>query len=179
MEDKKEKQHNIFHSYCIKPNIRFESQQEDEEVLLVIRSHPISQLPWILNGFILIVILIIVDIIFYNSLSFLQFSVVNLLSLTLIASFFWLNFLGYFFNVGILTNLRLIDVDYHTVFYKDVSEAIYIKIEDVSAKSSGMFESFFDFGDVIIQTAGKNSNVQFESVPKPSQVANVISDLID
>jgi hypothetical protein len=179
MEEKKEKQHNIFHAYCIKPNVRFESQQEDEEVLLVLRPHPISQLSWILNGLILIIILITIDVIFFNSLTFFQFVVVNLLALSLIAGFFWYNFLSYFFNVGIITNHRLVDVDYHTVFYKDVSETIYPKIEDVSAKSSGIFASFFDFGDVLVQTAGTNANVQFESVPKPSQVASTITNLTE
>ncbi|MEX1052528.1 MAG: hypothetical protein WEC80_01615 [Patescibacteria group bacterium] len=179
MTEQENKLHYAFHSYCLKPNIRFEGQQEDEKVLLVLRPHPISQLSWLVNGLILLILLLLVDIVFYNALTFQQFLVVNLLSLAFIAAFFWFNFLGYFFNVGIITDKRLIDVDYHTVFYKDVSEAIYAKIEDVSAKSPGIFASFFDYGHVAIQTAGSNNNVQFESVPKPAQVASTISNLTE
>src|SRR3989344_2221886 len=177
MEDSKQKQHNIFHSYCIKPNIRFESQQDDEEVLLVLRPHPISQIPWIINGLILFVLLILVDIIFFNSLTLSQFIVINALSISFIGAFFWFNFLAYFFNVGIVTTHRIVDGDYNTVFYKDVAETIYSKIEDISTKSPGILASFFDYGDIYIQTAGSNMNVQFESVPKPAEVTKTITNL--
>jgi len=179
MADQKEKLHYAFHSYCIKPNTRFESQQDDEEVLLVLRPHPISQLPWIVNGVILLILLILVDIVFFKSLTIQQFFMINTLSLVFIAAFYWFNFLAYFFNVGIVTNQRLVDVDYHTVFYKDVSETIYSKVEDVSTRSPGIFASFFDYGDVFIQTAGTNTNVQFKSVPKPAQVASTITNFTE
>lgn len=179
MEGREEARHFAFHSYCVRPNIHFEGQFDDEEVLLVVRSHPISQLSWIINGFILIFILILIDITLFNSLTFIHFIVVNLICSFLVVSFLWFNFLAYFFNIGIITNQRIIDVDYRTVFYKDVSETIYSKIEDVSAKSTGMFQSFFDYGDVYIQTAGSNNNLQFESVSKPSQVVKKIISLIE
>ncbi|MFH1827117.1 MAG: PH domain-containing protein [bacterium] len=179
MVGEEERRHFAFHSYCIRPNIHFEGQFDDEEVLLVVRPHPISQLSWIINGFILILILILVDITLLNSLTFMHFIVINTISFVLVLSFLWFNFLAYFFNIGIITNQRLIDVDYSTVFYKDISETIYSKIEDVSAKSTGVFQSFFDYGDVYIQTAGSDNNVQFKSIHKPSQVVKTIISLIE
>jgi methyl-accepting chemotaxis protein len=47
-------------------------------------------------------------------------------------------------------------------------------VQDVSADKSGFLRTVFDFGDVIIQTAGENPNFTFEGVPHPEQVVDQI-----
>jgi len=47
--------HQILHAFNIRPNIRFEAQGDNEQVILVVRAHPITQIPWLLNSIIFIV----------------------------------------------------------------------------------------------------------------------------
>lgn len=178
MDQEDQSSHKILHSFCVRPNIRFENQEDDEEVLLVLRAHPITLIPWILNGLVLLAILIFLDFALGSFLNAAQFFFINFLAITFILSYFWFNFLGYFFNVGIITNKRIIDLDFHAVIYKEVTETIFSKIEDITAKSGGYFASLFNFGDVFIQTAGTEVNIEFLKVPMPNEVVRIISELV-
>ena len=53
-----------------------------------------------------------------------------------------------------------------------------VVIEDVTSRSSGYFASLFDFGDIYIQTAGTNANIELLKTPKSVEVENIINDLI-
>lgn len=178
MENNREQAHHLWHSYCINPDIRFESQESGEIPLLVLRAHPFTQLPWILNTIFIFIILflIIVFLVPYLSPSQLFFILVSGLMFGI--SYVWFNFLNWFFNVGIISSKRIIDVDYYSVIYKEVSETHLHRVEDITSKTGGYFESFFDYGDVFIQTAGKEAHIEFLNVPKPTEVVRAINNLI-
>ena len=57
--------------------------------------------------------------------------------------------------------------------------AIAGKIEDVTSKTGGFLSSIFDYGNVFVQTAGTEANIEFVNIPKPSQVAQIINSLIN
>lgn len=96
----------------------------------------------------------------------------------MILSYIWFNFISWYFNVGIITNERIIDVDFHAVIYKEVTETILPKVEDVTAKSGGFFSAIFNYGNVFVQTAGTEANIEFHNVPKPAEVTKIINDLV-
>lgn len=169
--------HAILHSFCVKPKVKFETQLPNEEVILVLRAHPITQLPWILNGLLLFFLLFFLSFFFSSALSTTQSIFLNFLILVFILSYFWFNFLAYFFNVGIITNMRIIDMDYHAIIYKEFSEAKLNRVEDITAKSSGYFASLFNFGDVFVQTAGAAENLEFLKVSKPTDAVSIINSL--
>ena len=175
MDDHNVPQHLYLHSYCYKPDVRFDQQDEDEEVILKIRAHPITQVPWIINGLILFLVLFFVDWAFSKSLSSEQFLIINLLSGAMVLSYLWFNFLSYYFNVGIVTNKRIIDMDYQSVMFREISETNFDKIEDVTSISGGYIASLFNFGDVVVQTAGTSANIQFLKVPKSQDVVTIIN----
>ncbi len=170
--------HNLLHAFCIKPNDRFETQHSDEQVLLVLRAHPITQIPWIINSLILLIVLIILNFFFINFLAPAQIFFANFFVLAFIFAYIWFNFLSWYFNVGIVSNQRVIDIDFHTVLYKEVSETMLTKVEDVTAKSGGFFASVFNFGNVFVQTAGTDINIEFFNVPKPAEVTKIINSLV-
>jgi len=170
--------HRLLHSFCIRPDVRFDIQEKDEEVILVLRAHPITLLPWIINGIILFILLIFLNIVFGSLLSPAQFFLLNLTITIFILSYLWFNFLAYFFNVGIVTNKRVIDIDFSTVIYREVTEAGLKQIEDITSKSGGYFASLFDYGDVFIQTAGTDVNIEFLKIPKPAEVVSIVNSFI-
>ncbi|MBI4008697.1 PH domain-containing protein [Candidatus Roizmanbacteria bacterium] len=176
--DKVKTSHSLLHAYCIKPAYRFETQQADEQIILMLRAHPITQLPWILNSFFLFVLLVFLNFLFPQFFSTSQIIFLNLFGGTVIFSYIWFNILSWFFNVGIITNERIIDVDFHGVIYKEVTETKLSKVEDVTTKSGGFIASLFNYGNVFIQTAGTELNIEFINIPKPSEATKIINDLI-
>ena len=172
-----EPSHRYFHSFDIKPDIKFENQREGEEVILLLRSHPVTQVPWIINVLILFILLVVANLVFFGYLNGLQVFYINFFLTIFIFSYAWLNILVYIFNVGILTNLKVTDIDFSAIVYKEVTEARMDKIEDVTSKEAGYFESLFNYGDVFVQTAGTDANIEFQKVPRPSQVVNFINEL--
>jgi len=90
-----------------------------------------------------------------------------------------LKLMGWFFNIFIMTDERVIDVDFNDLFHRVISEAKTDKIQDVNSVMSGAFQTFFNYGSVFIQTAGELPEFVFENVPNPDLVAKYIGQLID
>lgn len=176
--DIKAPHHRYIHALCVRPEIRFEAQEKDEEVILVLRAHPITQLPWILASFFAFVLLIILNFFFPTFLNSQQIVFANFLIVILILSYLWLNVLFYTFNVGIISNKRIIDIDFYSILYRETTESRLSNVEDITSKQGGYFGSFFHYGNVFIQTAGTQTNIEFLSVPEPAEIVRIINELL-
>lgn len=169
--------HRTFHSFCLRPKIKFEGQNNQEEIILVLRSHPVTQIYWLINGTILLIILLLLNFIFPSFLNISQILFLNLFGLGIIFSYLWFNFLSWYFNVGIVTSERIVDIDFHSVLYKEVTITLINKVEDVTSKTGGFLSAVFDYGNIFVQTAGTEVNVEFLNIPKPALVAKIINQL--
>lgn len=170
----------FLNSFVPKPrNLRFETQEEKEKIVLLLRRHPLVNVPWILLTMLLLIsppfLLKIFPLDFIPG----NFKFVFLLSWYLFTfAFAFVKFLTWFFNVNILTDERVIDINFPTLLYREISEAKLDKIQDVSVKTGGYIRSLFNFGNVIIQTAGAVPEICFEDVPNPQQVSRIINQLL-
>lgn len=171
--------HNPLSSFFRWPEkVAFETQEKDEKVVLLLRRHPITNVPWIVMTVILILAPTLLQ--FFPLLSFLpdRFQFVALFFWYLIVSAFVIeSFLTWFFNVYIVTDERVVDVDFYNLIYKEVSDAKIDKIQDVTYNMGGVVRTLFNYGDVAIQTAGTVTNFQFEAVPGPAEVAKILQEL--
>lgn len=164
-------------------NIRFEGQDPDEKILLVLRAHPITTLSWIIPAvgifflpFLLPRITNFLDLSFLElPLSFiLVFLVINYILVLVIV---FEGFLHWYFNVYIVTNKNLVDVDFHSILFKNIDLAPIRNVEDTSSSMGGILRSIFNYGDVFVQTAGTTKNIDFHAVPDPHTVSDFILDL--
>ena len=168
-------------SYVSFPNkICFETQDDDEEVILFLRQHPIVNLPWIITT-ILMLTLPSVFVFFppYANLPANFQFVVTLGWYMFVFGFALAKFMGWFFNIYILTDERVVDVDFQNIFFRKISTAKIEEIQDVNIQSSGSFETFFGYGSVFIQTAAEVSQFEFMYVPNPDRVGKIINQMID
>lgn len=177
MDNSQKEKHLYLHAFCLRPNVHFDSQAADEDVILVLRAHPITQLPWIFNTAVFVFVLIILNFFMPMVLLSNQIVYANIALLFFIFSYAFYNFLTWFFNVGIITNKRIVDIDFSDVVYKEVTEARLDKVEDITSKGGGFWETFFNYGDLFIQTAGTEKNIEFLNIPDPSDVVRIIDDL--
>lgn len=165
-------------------NVRFETQQEDEQIIFLLRKHWITNLPWLFLFTILIMIPAFLLPLMINEkiLAFLPLNyylVITIGCYLVIFGFAFVKFLVWYFNIYLVTNERIVDVDFYNLLYKKLSSCRISKIQDITYKLGGVVRSLVDFGDVFIQTAGTENNFEFEAVPHPEKVVRVISDLIE
>ena len=90
----------------------------------------------------------------------------------------FINFLFWFFNVYIVTDKQIVDIDWYSVISHKLSSAPIVKVQDITARRVGVVAGVFDFGDVTIQTAGELPNFDFTNVPHPQLVVNKIKELL-
>lgn len=173
----------MFPSYLENPqNCSFEGQDPQEKILLLLRAHPITNLRWIIPAILLFFLPFSLSSIlgFFSidpSLIPSSFGLVFLLfNFLLMMVIVFEGFLYWYFNVYIVTNKNIIDVDFHSILYKNIDIAPLRNIEDVSSNMSGILHSIFHYGNVFVQTAGTSRNIDFISVPKPHKVADFILD---
>lgn len=158
--------------------IDFETRESQEKVILFLRQHPIVNVPWIL-----ISILMILAPSFVSSFELLgtipaNFKFVFLLLWYLITLAYSLEkFLTWFFNVYIVTDERIVDIDFYNLIYKEVSDAQIDKIQDITYTMGGVVRTLFNYGNVFIQTASEVPNFEFLAVPKPDRVVRVLQDM--
>lgn len=168
-------------SFLPKPfKIGFDSQLNEEEVVLVLRQHPITLLGKILT----IIGLALVPFIFPNLplKDFIPDSYKAAMILgwfTMLSGIALETFLVWFFSVFIITDERIIDVDFISLLYKDISSAKIDVIQDISSKTGGLMATIVDYGTVYIQTAGESTEIQFENVPQPAKVAAILNEMLE
>ncbi|MBU0998112.1 PH domain-containing protein [Patescibacteria group bacterium] len=176
---KKDKK-SLIASYLRNPKgVDFEIKDKKEKIELLLRMHPITNIKWILVS--IVMIFAPVALKSFPILDFLpgNYRFIAILGWYLITTSFVLeNILTWYFNVYIITDERIIDVDFYNLIYKDISSAEIERIQDVSYRMGGVTRTVFNYGDVFIQTAAEKPNFEFLAVPKPDKVVKLLQDLM-
>ena len=171
--------HNPLTAYCYLPDkVNFETRESEEKVVLLLRQHPITLVPKALMAVLMILAPSILSV--FPILSFLpaNFQLIVVLGWYLITTALILeSFLTWFYNVYLVTDERIVDIDFYNLIYKEVSDANIDKIQDVTYKMGGVVRTVFNYGDILIQTASEVPNFEFLAVPRPDKVATVLQDL--
>lgn len=167
------------------PGLRFETQEAEEVVILFLRQHFIVNVPWIL---ITILLLIAPTVVFPKLFSVLSLNFSLPAGYFMVGTMFWYlatfgfalaSFIGWFFNIYIVTNERVVDIDFFYLLYKKFSEAELVKIQDINYTSGGLLAAIFNFGNVTIETAGEAPKLIFELIPFPEKVVETIRALTE
>jgi len=92
-------------------------------------------------------------------------------------TFYMTEFVDFYLDVSIVTNQRVIDVDQRGLFNRTISELDLARVQDVHSEIKGLVPTFFNFGRVLVQTAGEDKNFEFDNVPDPHRVRQRILEL--
>lgn len=77
-------------------------------------------------------------------------------------------------NVVYVTNEKIAQVLYITLFNRKISQLNIGDVQDVTVSQKGIFAHLFGYGTLVIETAGEQQNYTFTFVPHPHAVAKVI-----
>lgn len=172
------KTHKYLHAYNLMPSVRFESQLSDEKAYILVRKHPITFVPWIITSIVLSLIPLFANVVLVQILNIPQIIFINFFWYSMIFSYVFVNILVWLFNVGIITNRRIIDIDYTTIINKEFTGTSLEDVTDATGRTSGFIRSLYNYGDVFVQTAGSAQNIDFHAVPNPSNVVSIINRLM-
>lgn len=166
-------------------NCKFEGQDADEDILLLVRAHPITNLNWILLAILVVTVPFLAPKIssflpINLSLIPMQFQLAFLIiDYLLVLIIVFEGFLGWYFNVYMVTNKRIVDVDFSSVLSKSVDLALLGEIQEADSHMVGLWSLIFNYGDIAIQTAAARVVMDFRSVPSPNQISDMIMDLAE
>lgn len=166
-------------AFCYYPKkVNFINQDPEEEIILLLRKHPITNVGWILTAIGLAILPAFLSVFpFFEALPF-GFRIISTIVWYMIVFAFVLEeYLSWFFNVNIITDERIIEIDFLNLIYRELTDADIDNIEDVTVKVGGGIRTFANFGDVEIQTAAEIVQITFEAVPRPDVVTKVLREL--
>jgi len=171
-----------FGTFCTFPiNYTFNGQDKGENIVLLLRRHPVS----FIKQYFVLVLLLLSPIFVLSTFRYIEgigFGMtlgVCLFMILLSISFSVDLFFKWYYSVNIITDQRIVDVDFDNILYHRFSDAQLEKIEDVTHVPAGVFSSIFDYGNVFIQTAAAKKEFDFYEVPRARDVQDTLSDLLE
>lgn len=178
--------HHMLATFCRNPmQISFQTQEHDEKIILFLRRHFITNLPWIVITIILAIIPAIAIILNLQFSILSSFNIPNNFTVILIVfyylilfSFIFTSFLTWFYNVFIVTKKRVIDIDYSDLVIHNMAVTKLTHVQDVNYTQSGFIRSLFNYGDLFVQTAGNERNFEALKIPNPREAAHIIGNFI-
>jgi len=94
----------------------------------------------------------------------------SLVGWTLYFKFFTL----YWLDVWVITNKRVIDVDYKRLFDRDIAMLRIERVEDVQVRVRGVLGNLLRFGSVSVQSAGAQREFVIDQIATPETVRDAI-----
>jgi len=175
---------NLYKAYKEKRN-RFPGQNKNERIVFVIRKHKIILLFY---GF-YVLVMALIPIMFYIFVvpevfpAFFEYPYDRLLTLLLLIyyGFVWIAiftiWVDYYFDMWIVTDQRILDIEQRGFFSRAVSELDLRRIQDITSEVNGIVATMFRFGNIHIQTAGERVKFDLMFIPHPVTVRRKIIEL--
>lgn len=160
----------------------FKGQHEDEHISHVIHRHWFAILVQFIGIAFVLALLIVSSIVLHvvfgtNAPSILDPSLVRFIESTLFL-FIWFSifflWIDYWFDVWIVTDQRIVDIEQKGLFVREISELNISRIQDVTSEITGFIPSILNYGDVFIQTAGEQERFVLRQVPDPNAIKDMI-----
>lgn len=149
--------------------------KEGENVIRLIRRHPITLVPSLSLAILLIVLpfFLLFPLFGLGILGVIMFGAAVLIGIGVAARAFLL----WDSDVLVMTTHRLVDVDQKGLFTRNVTEAQHTNIQDVSWSKKGIWQTMLGIGSLNIQTAGASLNIEASQVAHPQQLAEYLNDI--
>ncbi len=166
---------------------RFVKLKEYEQIVYILRRHPLTFIPTA----VLFIALLLIPVILYTLIRPVYgdfFSGPNVYPLMILGGsvyylsiylFFYAYFIDFYLDVWIITNDRIIDNEQHGLFHHTTTELELHNIQDVTSQTAGIIGTFFKFGDVTIKTSSVTTTIVFRQIPNPSKIRAELIKLAD
>jgi len=77
-------------------------------------------------------------------------------------------------NVILVTTEKISQLVYHSLFNRKISQLSIGDVQDVTVRQEGIIAHIFNYGTLVIETAGEQQNYNFTFVPDPYKASKSI-----
>lgn len=162
----------------------FTGQKPGEEILLVLHRHWFDILSQFFSIFGMVLLLVgsylIMPLVYPNlrsETSYQLFVFLENLFFLMIWMFFFVVWVDYYFDVWIVTDQRIVNIEQKGLFSRVVSELELDKVQDITSDVKGVIPTFLNFGDLYVQTAAEMERFVFHNIPDPYSVKDMVMNL--
>jgi hypothetical protein len=162
----------------------FKGQKDGEEILMVVHRHWFD----ILSQFFIIFFMLLL---LFGSLAFASpilestngnispslFLFLENIFFIFIWLFFFIIWIDYYFDVWIVTNERIVNIEQKGLFSRGISELELENIQDITVEVLGIIPTFLNYGNLYVQTAAEKERFIFKHVPNPYAIKDLVMNL--
>jgi len=88
---------------------------------------------------------------------------------------FWQFWTTYYMDIWVVTNRRIIDIDYQRLFDRNIAMLRLDRVQDVTTHVTGVVGTLLRYGAVVVQTAGSDKQFVIDQIADPERLRDVIS----
>lgn len=88
---------------------------------------------------------------------------------------FWQFWTTYYMDIWVVTNKRVIDIDYQRLFDRNISIIRLDRVQDVATHVQGIVGTILRYGSVVVQSAGSEKEFVIDQIANPEALRDVIS----
>lgn len=168
-------------------NIKLIEFDENEEVICEIRKHPFGLLIIALTGFFIFVITLAVgtvvslwlehngsELITEASKASWAVMAIAIVVSVIVALLTVIYGFVYHSNTMLVTTDKIAQTLYTNIFDRKISQLSIGDVQDVTVTQKGIIAQLFNFGTIVIETAGEQQNYTFTYAPHPYQCSKDI-----
>ncbi len=165
-------------------NVNFDGRDNEEQIILFLRQHPIVLIPGFLRGigtfFLIGLIVWALNTAFasYTQLLGISFALLVGGSGIALTSLIY-DFFKWYFTVTLITSSRIVDLDFDSITESRWSTTMLRAVQDVSYSTPGFINTLFDMANLVILTASHKENFELKNMPKARDVQDIIMDLVE
>ena len=161
----------------------FREQFPDERVILLLRKDLVFLLAGMWQEILLalgLVALVVAGLILdWELVHKGWFWIAWLLGVLAVASWGFVDWFNWRYDLYIITDRRIVDSTRRFPFRKKLAEAQLDRVQDTSYTKDGLLANLFNYGTIVIQTAGEAANFQWEGMPDPVRAQAVLRQAVE
>lgn len=169
------------HSSVDKKYLKLIEIGENEVVICAIKKHPIGLISIYLSGFlvslIVVIAIVLVGVWLEPQLSGVSFPI-STVFITVgvfmgVVSFFLTYVAGFVYqnNILILTNEKVAQILYKNLIDRKISQLSLGELQDITVDQKGLLARAFQYGTIVLETAGEQNNYNFTYTRYPQHCA--------
>lgn len=161
----------------------FHEQFDDEQIVLLLRKDfwfLIRSMLVEIVIFLGMVALVLLDVFF--DLGLIEknwFWIAWFTALLIIGFWAFIDWFNWRFDLYVITDRRVVDSTRRFPFKKRLAEAQLDRVQDTSYEKDGLFANVFNYGTMVIQTAGESTNFQWEGMPDPVKAQAIVRQAVE
>lgn len=150
--------------------------REGEQVLKIYRHHPtpfVGQIFVAILGALPFYLMLFLLQESFSASTFWTISIAIFIAFILVVTYMSL---VYWLDKLVVTNQRIVFVDWKFLSVKDEAEAFFHEIQEIQTREKGFLAYFkaFDYGSIVIETASAHIDIEFPNAPDPEGIRRFI-----